>query len=79
MVGVYASERLPSGISERPLGESQGENRNRARHIVAKIGDPFPKRSNKHADIAIPVFNRTALRKSQHYCYRDGTIVSLYS
>jgi hypothetical protein len=47
--------------------------------IIAKIGDPFPKRSNKHADIATPVFNRTALRKSQHYCYRDGTIVSLYS
>jgi hypothetical protein len=32
-------------------------------NIIAKIGDPFPKRSNKHADIAISVFNRTALRK----------------
>ena len=28
-VGVYACERLSFAVSERPLGDSQGQNRNR--------------------------------------------------
>jgi len=39
-VGVYASERLSFAVSERPLGDSQGQNRNREIRPSGIAGGP---------------------------------------
>ena len=39
-VGVYASERLSFTVSERPLRESQGQNRNREIRPSGIAGGP---------------------------------------
>jgi hypothetical protein len=44
-IGVYASERLNFTVSERPHGESQGQNRNRANRPSGIVGGPRGTRS----------------------------------
>src|SRR5215475_9734916 len=39
-VGVYASERLSFTVAERPLGDSQGQNRNREIRLSGIVGGP---------------------------------------
>jgi hypothetical protein len=39
-VGVYACERLSFAVSERPLGDSQGQNRNREIRPSGIAGGP---------------------------------------
>jgi len=47
--------------------------------IIAKIGDPFPNVPTNMQILPFRYSTAPLSEKSQHYCYRDGTIVSLYS